>query len=147
MGRIPLQLYFHSRHHGAIPGHSLAKDLCSVRSHRLQTELAMSPLFPSRFEEVLFWVAFILGATGPLIYFARWSRRNAASAKARPGKDLSTLTNFALFPAALLAIFLGYALIGALPHWLFYPSLPMCLAGSASPVVAYPTLGGSFYLA
>ena len=96
-----------------MPGHSLAKDLWSVRSHRLQTELAMSPLFPSRFEEVLFWVAFILGATGPLIYFARWSRRNAASAKARPGKDLSTLINFALFPAALLAIFLGYARIAA----------------------------------
>src|SRR5260370_15004701 len=128
MGRIPLQRYFPSRHHGAIPGNSLAKDLWRVRPRRLKTELAMSPLFPSRFEEVLFWVAFILGATGPLIYFARWSRRNAASAKARPGKDLSTLTNFALFPAALLAIFLGYARVGALPHWLFYPGLTMWLA-------------------
>src|SRR5713226_1928324 len=139
-------LCVHSRYYSAMPGHSLAKDLWSVRSHRLQTELAMSPLFPSRFEEVLFWVAFILGATGPLIFFARWSRRNAASARARPGKDLSTLTNFALFPAALLAIFLGYARIGALPHWLFYPGLTLWLAGLAVTVWAYRTLGRFFSL-
>src|SRR5216684_1567944 len=117
----PAPICFHRRHYGAIPGHSLAKDLWSVRSHRLQTELAMSPLFPSRFEEVLFWVAFILGATGPLIYFA-------------------------LFPAALLAIFLGYARIGALPHWLFYPGLSLWLAGLALTVWAYRTLGRFFSL-
>ncbi len=106
----------------------------------------MAPLFPSRFEEVLFWVAFILGAAGPFIFFARWSRRNATSAKARPGKDLSTLTNLALFPAAILAIFLGYVRVGALPHWLFYPGLTLWLAGLAVTVLAYRTLGRFFSL-
>ena len=106
----------------------------------------MSPLFPSRFEEVLFWVAFIFGVTLPFIYFARWSRRNAASAKTRPGNDLSTLTNFALFPVAVVAIFLGYARIGALPHWLFYPGLTLFLVGLAFTVWAYRTLGRFFSL-
>src|SRR5260370_41441939 len=104
----------------------------------------MAPLFPSRFEGVLFWVAFILGAAGPFFFFARWSRRNATSAKARPGKDLSTLTNLALFPAAILAIFLGYVRVGALPHWLFYPGLTLLLAGLAGTECAYPTLGWLF---
>jgi protein-S-isoprenylcysteine O-methyltransferase Ste14 len=106
----------------------------------------MSPLFPSRFEEVLFWVVFIFGLTGPGIYFARWSRRNAAAAKMRPSKDLSTLANFALIPAAVVAILLGYTRIGALPHWLFYPGLTLWLAGLAFTVWAYRTLGRFFSL-
>src|SRR5260370_3763339 len=106
----------------------------------------MALLSRSRFEEVLFWVAFILGAAGPFIFFARWSRRNATSAKARPGKDLSTLTNLALFPAAILAIFLGYVRVGALPHWLFYPGLTLWLAGLAVTVLAYRTLTRFFSL-
>ena len=106
----------------------------------------MPPLFPSRFEEVVFWVAFIVGLTVPLIYFSRWTRKNAASTKAKPGKDVSTLTNFALLPAAVIAILLGYARIGPLPHWLFYPGLTIWLLGLAVTAWAYSTLGRLFSL-
>ncbi len=106
----------------------------------------MPPLFPSRLEEVVFWVAFIVGITVPLIYFSRWSRKNAASTKAKPGKDVSTLTNFAVLPAAVIAILLGYARVGPLPHWLFYPGLTLWLLGLALTVWAYSTLGRFFSL-
>jgi protein-S-isoprenylcysteine O-methyltransferase Ste14 len=106
----------------------------------------MTPLFPSRFEEVLFWVAVFVGFVVPFLYFVRWSRRNAASTKMRPGKDVSALTNFALIPVAVIAILFGYARIGALPHWLFYPGLALFLLGLALTVWAYRTLGRFFSL-
>ena len=105
----------------------------------------MTP-FASRFEEVLFWIAFILGVTVPLIFFGQWSRRNAASVKTRPRKDVSTYTNFALLPAALIAVWLGYAHIGVLPHWLFYPGLALWLLGLAITGWSYRTLGHFFSL-
>lgn len=106
----------------------------------------MPPLFPSRFEEVVFWLAFIVGLTVPLIYFSRRTRKNAASTKAKPGKDVSTLTNFALLSAAVIAILRGYARSGPLPHWLFYPALTLFLLGLAVTAWAYSTLGRFFSL-
>src|SRR6266581_7957918 len=103
--------------------------------------VAMTPLFPSRWEEVLSWVAVIFGFVLPFIYFVRWSLKNAASTKAKPRKDMSTLTNFALIPVAVIAIWLGYARIGALPHWLFYPGLTLWLLGLAFTGWSYRTLG------
>jgi len=103
-------------------------------------------LFASRFEEVLFWVVFVSGVTMPVIVFGQWTRRNAASVKTKPGKDVSTLTNFALIPMAVIAILLGYARIGALPHWLFYPGLILWLLGLAYTGWAYRTLGHFFSL-
>ena len=82
----------------------------------------------------------------PLIYFSRLTRRNAASTKAKPGNDVSTLTNFALLPAAAVAILVGYARVGSLPHWLFYPGLTLFLAGLAVTAWAYSTLGRFFSL-
>jgi protein-S-isoprenylcysteine O-methyltransferase Ste14 len=104
------------------------------------------PLFASRFEEVLFWVVFVVPFFVPFIYFARWSRRNAASIKSKPSRDVSTLANFALVPAAVIAILLGYARVAPLPHWLFYPGLTLWLLGLALTVWAYRTLGRSFSL-
>jgi protein-S-isoprenylcysteine O-methyltransferase Ste14 len=106
----------------------------------------MPPLFSSRFEEVLFWVAFVAGVTVPVIVFGRWTRSNVASVKTRPGKDVSTWTNFAIIPVALIAIWLGYARIGALPHWLFYPGLTVWVLGLAFTGWAYRTLGRFFSL-
>lgn len=107
---------------------------------------AMTPLFSDRWEEVLFWVALIVGFVAPFIYFVRWSLRNAASTKTKPHKDVSTLTNFALIPVAAIAIWLGYARVGPLPHWLLYPGLTMFLLGLALTVWAYHTLGRFFSL-
>src|SRR5262249_39136957 len=105
-----------------------------------------TPLFLSPVEAMLFWAAFAAGLTVPLICFLRWSRRNAASTKSRPGKDVSTLTNLAPLPAAVIAILLGYARIGALPHWLIYPGLTLWLLGLTLTGWAYRTLGRYFSL-
>jgi protein-S-isoprenylcysteine O-methyltransferase Ste14 len=110
------------------------------------TASAVSPLFDSRVEEVLFWVAIVVGFVVPFLYFVRWTRQNAASIKARPGRDVSALTNFAIVPMAVIAILIGYARIGTLPHWLFYPGLTMFLLGFALTVWAYRTLGRFFSL-
>jgi len=106
----------------------------------------MTPPFSSRWEEVLFWVAVIVGFVVPFIYFVRWSLKNAASTKTKPRKDVSTLTNFALIPAAVFAIWLGYVGVGPLPHWLLYPGLTIFLLGLAVTVWAYHTLGRFFSL-
>ena len=47
---------------------------------------------------------------------------------------------------AVVAILLGYARIGALPHWLFYPGLTLFLVGGALTGWAFRTLG-RFYSA
>jgi len=106
----------------------------------------VTPLFESRLEEVLFWVAF-LGSIGvPLLLFGRWSLKNAATKKSAPRRDISMYTNFALLPAAIVAIALGYARIGALPHWLFYPGLALFILGLALTTWSYRTLGRFFSL-
>jgi protein-S-isoprenylcysteine O-methyltransferase Ste14 len=106
----------------------------------------MPPLFASRLEEVLFWLAVVVGFVVPFIYFVRWSLRNAASTRTKPLKDVSSLTNFALIPVAGIAIWLGYARIGVLPHWLFYPGLMVFVLGLAFTVWSYRTLGRFFSL-
>ena len=106
----------------------------------------MTPLFQSRVEEAFFWIAIVIGFVLPFLYFVRWTRKNAASTKTRPGKDVSGLTNLAIIPAAVVAILIGYARIGVLPHWLLYPGLSMFLLGLALTVWAYGTLGRFFSL-
>lgn len=107
---------------------------------------AVSPLFHSRVEELFFWVAIVVGFVVPFLYFVRLTRQNSLSVRSKPGKDVSALTNFAIVPAAAIAILIGYARVGALPHWLFYPGLTMFLLGLALTVWAYRTLGRFFSL-
>lgn len=106
----------------------------------------MTPLFESRLEEMLFWVVFIGSFAVPLLVFGRWSLKNAPTKKSTPRRDFSTFTNFTLIPAALIAIALGYARIGVLPHWLFYPGLVLFILGLALTMWSYRTLGRFFSL-
>ncbi len=106
----------------------------------------MTPLFQSRGEEAFFWIAIAVGFVLPFLYFVRWTRKNATSTKTRPGRDVSGLTNLAIIPAAVIAILIGYARIGVLPHWLLYPGLSMFVLGLALTVWAYGTLGRYFSL-
>lgn len=110
------------------------------------TASATSPLFTSRAEEVLFWVSIFVGFVIPFLDFIRRTRRNAASMKNKPGKDVSTLSNVAIIPVAVIAILLGYARIGTLPHWLVSPGLATFLLGMGLTVWAYRTLGRFFSL-
>jgi protein-S-isoprenylcysteine O-methyltransferase Ste14 len=119
----------------------------SVKSEESVMNLAIAPLFSSRFEELVFWAVFIFGFVVPFAFFARWSLKNSASTKARPYRDVSTLTNFAIIPAAGFAIWLGYTRVGPpLPDMLLYPGLTMFLLGLALTVWAYRTLGRFFSL-
>jgi protein-S-isoprenylcysteine O-methyltransferase len=106
----------------------------------------VSPLFDSRFEEVLFLAAIVVGFVVPFIYFVRWTRQNGPSIKTKPSRDISFLTNLAIVPLAVIAVGIGYARIGTLPHWLFYPGLTMFVLGLALTVWAYHTLGRFFSL-
>jgi protein-S-isoprenylcysteine O-methyltransferase len=106
----------------------------------------MTPLFSSRFEEVLFWAAILVGFVVPFIYFVLWTLRNAPLRTTKPDKDISSVTNFAIILVAAIAIWLGYARIGALPRWLFYPGLTVFLLGLALTTWSYRTLGRFFSL-
>lgn len=105
----------------------------------------MSALFASLFDEVLFWVVLIVGFVVPLVWFGRWHRRSDGSVK-KTGKDLSAVTNFLLIPTLAVAIVVGYARIGVLPNWLFYPGLVGWVVGMGLTVWAYRTLGSFFAL-
>ena len=107
----------------------------------------MTPLFTSSFQEILFWVVFLGGFSVPLLYFARWSTRNAPSTRAKPRRDASTFTNLAIIPSVAVAIWAGYARVGPLlARWTFYPGLVMFAAGMALTTWAYHTLGTNFSL-
>ena len=105
----------------------------------------MMQLFPSIVEEVVFWAVYLISIIVPVIWFSQWARRNSASSK-KSNKDSSGLVNVAIFPATLLAIWVGYARIGVLPSWLFYPGLTLFVLGLAFTVWAYHTLGRFFGL-
>jgi protein-S-isoprenylcysteine O-methyltransferase len=92
----------------------------------------MTPLFPSRFEAVVFWGILALYFATVLIWVAR--RRQAAGKRRRD-----------FVPSMLLAIVvviaIGYARIGPLPHWLFYPGEVLFIGGSAFTHWSYSLLG------
>ncbi len=60
----------------------------------------MTPLFPSRWEEVLFWVAVIFGFVVPFTYFVRWTLKNAATTKVKPRRELGGDNCYTVSPRA-----------------------------------------------
>lgn len=85
----------------------------------------MTPLF-SLWETVLFWVtlfAVYVGvvALGPAR--VRWNERKATR------KRRKEFSPFLLVVAVAAAILIGYARIGVLPHWLFYPGEILFIVG------------------
>ncbi len=97
----------------------------------------MTPLFPSLFEEVLFWVTFLAGFIASALPFARVKKETPEK---RDRSD--SLVIGPLFLVILVVpIALGYARIGVLPDWLFYPGLAVLLIGAGVSIWAELTLG------
>jgi len=85
----------------------------------------MTPLF-SLWETVLFWVTLFtvyvgVVALGPAR--VRWDERRATRKRRRE------FSPFLLVVAVAAAILIGYARIGVLPHWLFYPGEMLFIVG------------------
>jgi len=87
----------------------------------------MTPLF-SLSETLVFWVT-VVGVYVATIAFGparvRWDERNLERKRRRE------LSPFLLIAALAAAIGIGYARIGVLPHWLFYPGEILFVLGYA----------------
>jgi len=92
----------------------------------------VTPLFPSLFESVVFWAILVLYFVALLIFIARYGRKE--------GKKRQDPT-----PVIILAIVgvivIGYARIGVLPNWLFYPGEVLFVVGAAFTFWSYSLLG------
>jgi protein-S-isoprenylcysteine O-methyltransferase Ste14 len=92
----------------------------------------MTPLFPSRSEAVVFWGILALYFVTVLIWVAR--HRKTEGKRRRDFVPLILL-------AIVVVIAIGYARIGVLPHWLFYPGELLFIAGSLFTLWSYSLLG------
>jgi protein-S-isoprenylcysteine O-methyltransferase Ste14 len=110
------------------------------RTKRISCD-AMTPLFSSAFEAVLFWVILLGG-----LVETSWAARRAGGMK-RPDKKREGTERFrAAVPLLFISTFVipvavGYARIGPLPHSLFYPGLVMYAVGTVIANWMVLTLG------
>ncbi len=96
--------------------------------------------FPSFFEEVIFWAAFISWVGYFAIRAVLAQLRNKTSAKKTEPNRLANLPNVALV-IIFVAVWLGYARIGPLPNWLFYPGIALVILGTVISHWAISVLG------
>ncbi len=92
----------------------------------------MTPLFESFLESVIFWGTLALYYVAILTWMAR---THARQGKKKP--DLLPLVMLA-FP---IGIAIGYARIGVLPHWLFFPGEVAFVVGTGFTLWSYSILG------
>ena len=92
----------------------------------------MTPLFPSLFEAVSFWAIFAIAVDSVLTWIVR---NRKAGGKRR--NDLFALNVL----ASGVPIAIGYARIGVLPNWLFYPGEILFIAGLLFTLWSYSVLG------
>lgn len=112
----------------------------------------MPALFPSLFDEILFWVIFV-GGTAVLhawvgvalgISKAGGERQRVknkgtepylqaikASSTNLPKRNLTAMLSLFLFGIIVVPILVGYARLGVLPSYLFYPGLVIMIVGFA----------------
>jgi protein-S-isoprenylcysteine O-methyltransferase Ste14 len=92
----------------------------------------MDSLFPSVTEAVVFWAVFVAF----LASVVSWIARNR-QARGERRRDLFLL----IFVVAIIAIIVGYARIGPLPHWVFFLGEPLFIAGLLFTLSSYMRLG------
>ncbi len=92
----------------------------------------MTPLFSSPIEEVIFWAVLVAYFASVLMWVARH--------RGRHGKRRRDLVPLILL-AIPVVIWIGYARIGPLPHWLFYPGEILFVVGAAFTAWSYAILG------
>lgn len=89
----------------------------------------MSALFPSLFEEVLFWVVFFGGWVAFVLISLKFSGHRLPIKKKGP-EPILMIPLFFLF-MFVIPISVGYLRIGVFPSYLFYPGLAMWIVGWA----------------
>jgi protein-S-isoprenylcysteine O-methyltransferase Ste14 len=93
----------------------------------------VTPLFPSLFEEIVFWGILTIS----LGWVGIWAARHAG----REGKRMKQVAHQWAFAGIPVGIVVGYARIGVLPHWLFYPGEALVVAGWTFTFWSYAFLG------
>ncbi len=99
----------------------------------------MSELFPSLLQELTFW--FVLLAS---ILAAAWINRHRESPemwKRSDNSDYLLISLGLVFGFVAAPILLGYARIGVLPNWLFYPGIALAILGDIVTFWASSHLG------
>ncbi len=90
----------------------------------------MSTLFPSPFEETVFW-AFVLGFFVNLAVVSRRAGGHKEADETRDKNEARVVGPFFLVLLFAAPIVVGYARIGVLPSYLFYPGLTIAILGAA----------------
>jgi protein-S-isoprenylcysteine O-methyltransferase Ste14 len=104
----------------------------------------MTPLFPSVFEEDIFWIIFLAGMLVSSVIEDRGAKRSSRSRRRAADRGTYVIANLGLFVSLAIAILLGYARSAILPNWFLYPGLATYLLGIAFSIWAVSTLG-QFY--
>ena len=101
----------------------------------------MSALFPSLFDEILFWGVFVgVFVVGHFLAILRagGERRPVRKKAAEP---LVAMLSLFLFGIIVIPILVGYPRLGVLPTYLLYPGLVIMIVGFAMYYWAVLTLG------
>ena len=105
----------------------------------------MTPLFPSLFEEILFWAIVTPGIVVKFYFMLSRGRRFKESEKVNVERNVSNasflISWLALFGVPIL---IGYAQILTIPAWFFYPGLAFWTVGWLIASWAIFTLGHFF---
>src|SRR5712691_5362240 len=101
----------------------------------------MSTLFPSLFDEILFWAVFVgVFVVGHFLVILRaGGEREPVRKKAT--EPLVAMLSLFLFGIIVIPILVGYARLGVLPSYFFYPGLVIMLVGFAIYCWAVLALG------
>jgi protein-S-isoprenylcysteine O-methyltransferase Ste14 len=101
----------------------------------------MTALFPSAFEEVIFWVIILSVLVLNQLFERRSGRKFKKTQKAAGDERTFFVAQAAWLSSFVVAMWFGYARVGVLPNWLFYPGLVTYIFGFAFSSWAAFTLG------
>ncbi len=100
----------------------------------------MTALFPSVFEEVVFWVFFSANLVA-IAWVGRGRALRAKESAKKIEKREFVIIGLLLLSVIVVPLVLGYARIGVLPSWLFYPGLALSVVGTVLTLWGRSVLG------